>query len=129
MARLSIRIDFEPSGSAFGPGMAQLLEAIGETGSISKAAVSMGMSYRKAWLLVQGLQQTFGGPVVTTETGGAAGGGAKLTDLGKKLVQTYRFIEARATKAAEEDMRSLALLVPSDVPPRNKTARKKNRPG
>jgi molybdate transport system regulatory protein len=50
MARLSIRIDFEPSGSMFGPGMAELLERIGKLGSIRKAAASMKMSYRKAWL-------------------------------------------------------------------------------
>src|SRR5471032_454821 len=67
MARLSIRIDFEPSGSALGPGMAELLERIGALGSIRKAALSMDMSYRKAWLLIKGLQQTFGGAVVVTE--------------------------------------------------------------
>ena len=77
MARLSIRIDFEPSGSALGPGMAELLERIGQDGSIRKAAIAMNMSYRKAWLLLQGLHRTFGGPVVVTETGGAAGGGVE----------------------------------------------------
>ena len=122
MAKLSIRIDFEPSGSALGPGMASLLEAIGEKGSIRKAAAGMEMSYRKAWLLIQGLQQTFGGPVVITETGGASGGGAKLTELGLKLVKTYRTIESRAVRAVAEDMQALSILVQKDAAPRKKTA-------
>lgn len=122
MAKLSIRIDFEPSGSALGPGMAALLEAIGEKGSIRKAAAGMEMSYRKAWLLIQGLQQTFGGPVVITETGGASGGGAKLTELGLKLVKTYRTIEARAVRAVADDMQALAVLVQKDAAPRKKAA-------
>src|SRR5580698_6589044 len=96
MARLSIRIDFEPSGSALGPGMAELLERIARVGSIRKAAMSMDMSYRKAWLLVQGMEQTFGAPVVATETGGSGGGGAQLTELGKRLVEVYRGIEQSA---------------------------------
>ncbi len=82
MARLSIRIDFEPSGSALGPGMAELLDRISRFGSIRKAAASMEMSYRKAWLLVQGMHQTFGAPVVATETGGSAGGGAQADSVG-----------------------------------------------
>src|ERR1700761_4288550 len=93
MARLSIRIDFEPSGSALGPGMAELLDRISRFGSIRKAAASMEMSYRKAWLLLQGMHKTFGAPVVATETGGSAGGGAKLTELGGRLLKTYRAIE------------------------------------
>jgi molybdate transport system regulatory protein len=120
MARLSIRIDFEPSGSALGPGMAELLERIGEAGSIRKAAIAMNMSYRKAWLLLQGLQRTFGGPVVVTETGGAAGGGARLTELGTKLFRTYRTVEKTAARAVESDMLALAALVQKDAAPRGK---------
>ncbi len=123
MARLSIRIDFEPSGSVFGPGMAELLERIGKLGSIRKAAASMEMSYRKAWLLVQGLQQTFGAPVVITATGGTAGGGAQLTELGTKLIKTYRSIEARAADAAADDMKMLAAMVPKAAPSRTKRRR------
>ncbi len=125
MARLFIRIDFEPSGSALGPGMAELLERIGKLGSIRKAAASMQMSYRKAWLLVQGLQRTFGNPVVTTETGGAAGGGAQLTELGSKLLKTFRTVESRATRAAESEMQMLAALVQKDAVPRGRAPRKK----
>jgi len=108
----------------FGPGMAELLERIGKLGSIRKAAASMQMSYRKAWLLVQGLQQTFGGAVVITETGGTAGGGAQLTELGTKLIKTYRSIEARAAQAADQDMQLLAAMVQKDAGPRAKGAGK-----
>lgn len=124
MVRLSIRIDFDPSGSVFGPGMAELLERIGKLGSIRKAAASMQMSYRKAWLLVQGLQQTFGGAVVITETGGTAGGGAQLTDLGTKLIRAYRAVELHAANAAGEEMQMLASLVQKDAAPKKKGARK-----
>jgi molybdate transport system regulatory protein len=120
MARLSIRIDFEPSGSALGPGMAELLERIGQRGSIRKAAASMDMSYRKAWLLLKGLQQTFGGPVIVTETGGIAGGGAKLTELGTSLLKTFRTIEKNAVRAAEKELQHLSGLVQKDAVPRGK---------
>jgi molybdate transport system regulatory protein len=123
MARLSIRIDFEPSGSALGPGMAELLERIGRLGSIRKAAASMDMSYRKAWLLLQGMHKTFGAPVVATETGGSAGGGAQLTELGARLLQTYRAIEQGAARAVDEQMRSLSGLVQTDAAPRTKSKR------
>ena len=123
MARLSIRIDFEPSGSALGPGMAELLDRIGKLGSIRKAAASMEMSYRKAWLLLQGMQKTFGAPVVATETGGSAGGGAQLTDLGTKLLKTYRAIEQSAARAVDDQMQSLSGLVQSDAGPRGKSRR------
>jgi molybdate transport system regulatory protein len=121
MAHLSIRIDFEPSGSALGPGMAELLERIDKMGSIRKAAASMGMSYRKAWLLVSGMQGTFGAPVVVTETGGASGGGARLTELGRRLLKTFRDIEKNAERAAETEMAALNAMVRKDALPRSKT--------
>ena len=120
MARLSIRIDFEPSGSALGPGMAELLAHINQLGSISKAAVAMEMSYRKAWLLVQDLQHTFGGAVVTTEIGGAAGGGARLTKLGEQLLDAYRGIEKSAADATRDQVQALAAMVQKDAGPRTK---------
>lgn len=69
MSHLSIRVDFEPSGSALGPGMARLLEQVVTHGSIRAAAASMGMSYRKAWLLIHEMQETFNGAVVTSAIG------------------------------------------------------------
>jgi molybdate transport system regulatory protein len=124
MSHLSIRIDFEPSGSALGPGMAQLLERVVTHGSIRAAAASMGMSYRKAWLLIQEMQETFNGAVVTSAIGGTSGGGTRLTELGATLVKTYRRIESRAARAAETDMDTLAGLVRASAKPRRASRRK-----
>jgi molybdate transport system regulatory protein len=103
MARLSIRIDFEGSES-FGPGKVRLLELIDAHGSIRSAASAMNMSYRHAWLLLQAVEDTFGAPVISTATGGAKGGGAKLTELGRTLVARYRMIEAQAAKATAGEL-------------------------
>ncbi|HWY65543.1 MAG TPA: LysR family transcriptional regulator [Rhizomicrobium sp.] len=124
MPHLSIRVDFEPSGSSLGPGMAQLLERVAAQGSISSAAASMGMSYRKAWLLVQEMQSTFNGAVVISEIGGNDGGGSKLTELGANLLKTYRRIEARAVRGAEADLENLAALVKATAAPRRGLRRK-----
>jgi len=123
-ARLFIRIDFDPSHSALGLGMAQLLERVVEHGSIRAAAVSMGMSYRKAWLLIHEMQETFNGAVVTTVIGGTTGGGTKLTELGSTLLKTYRRIENRAVRAAEADLAVLDGMVRANAKPR-RTGRRK----
>src|ERR1043166_6270349 len=124
MPHLSIRIDFEPSGSALGPGMAQLLERVAETGSIRRAAASMDMSYRKAWLLIQELQKTFDGAVVTAEAGGVSGGGTQLTELGNNLLKIYRRVENRAADAAKADLEILSGMVRLNAAPR-RTGRRK----
>ena len=125
MPHLSIRIDFEPSGSALGPGMAQLLERVAELGSIRRAAASMGMSYRKAWLLIQEIQKTFDGAVVKTEAGGVAGGGTALTELGDNLLTIYRRIENRAADATEADLKTLSQMVRVNAAPRRAGRRKR----
>ena len=106
MTRLSIRIDFE-GAEAFGPGKARLLELIEEQGSIRGAAAAMNMSYRHAWLLLQAVEDTFGAPVISTATGGAKGGGAKLTELGKTILARYRSIETHASDAAAGELTEL----------------------
>ena len=78
------------SAIAIGPGKADLLEAIAETGSISAAARRMRMSYRRAWLLVHTMNDCFSSPLVEAEKGGAAGGGARLTPTGRKVLAKYR---------------------------------------
>jgi molybdate transport system regulatory protein len=125
MTRLSIRIDFEPSGSALGPGMAQLLERVAELGSIRRAAASMGMSYRKAWLLIQEVQKTFDGPVVKAEAGGVSGGGTVLTELGNSLLMIYRRVESRAADAAESELKLLSQMVRANAAPRRAGRRKR----
>ena len=110
MARLSIRIYLDQSHHGLGPGMAQMLEGVAAHGSIRKSAAAMAMSYRKAWLLIQNMQESFGGAVVTTSIGGNDGGGATLTPLGKTLLGTFRRIEARATRATAADVKMLVAM-------------------
>jgi molybdate transport system regulatory protein len=106
MVRLTIRIDFEP-GHALGPGKVRLLEQIAETGSIRGAATSMKMSYRRAWLLVQALEKTFGAPLIVAATGGRKGGGTSLTLLGKKVIKLYRTVEKKAVLRAGPEVQTL----------------------
>ena len=108
--RLSIRIDLA-NGDRVGPGKIALLEAIRSTGSISAAARSLGMSYRRAWLLVEEINGALLEPAVTAETGGRSGGGAALTAVGEKVVALYRAIEANARAAASAEFRAIGKLV------------------
>jgi molybdate transport system regulatory protein len=98
MARLTLRIDFD-GDRAIGPGKIKLLELIDATGSISAAGRQMGMSYRRAWLLVDALNHCFRQPVVAAQVGGVRGGGALLTDFGRAVVEHYRAIEKAAESA------------------------------
>lgn len=91
-------------GMVLGPGKVDLLEAIGRTGSISAAGRELGMSYRRAWLLVDALNHMFPDPLVTTAAGGSHGGGAKLTDYGRGVAAAYRRVEERARTAMREEM-------------------------
>lgn len=100
---------------AIGPGQADLLEAIGSTGSISKAGRSMGMSYRRAWLLVQKMNSHFARPLVETAKGGTSGGGARLTDLGEEVVACYRQMEARAAEMLAPEIDRLRSLLSPDA--------------
>lgn len=99
---------------AIGPGKAELLEAIGRSGSISAAAREMGMSYRRAWLLVEAVNAAFVEPVVATATGGSGGGGAQLTDFGAEVVARYRKMEQLAERAVTKEFAEFRkLLAPS----------------
>jgi molybdate transport system regulatory protein len=110
---LSIRIDLA-SGGRIGPGKIALLEAIQSTGSISAAARSIGMSYRRAWLLVEEINKTLREPAVTAETGGARGGGAAVTPVGERVVGLYRAIETQARAAASSEFRAIGRLIRHD---------------
>jgi molybdate transport system regulatory protein len=96
---------------AFGPGKAALLLAIDQTGSISAAARSIGMSYRRAWLLVEAMNQCFTLPLVATATGGAKGGGAQMTVMGRDIIARYQAMQSRADAAVAEDMAYFAALM------------------
>lgn len=106
MARITLRIDFDDT-RALGPGKVRLLELLGETGSISAAGRAMGMSYRRAWLLVDALNQTFRSPVVQTRGGGVGGGGADLTPFGIELVANYRAMEQETREALTRRLMAL----------------------
>lgn len=89
---------------AMGPGKAALLEAIRDTGSISQAARSLGMSYRRAWLLVDAMNQSFVEPLVTASTGGEGGGGARVTDFGLAVLEDYQAMVRKATRSISAEM-------------------------
>jgi len=96
---------------ALGPGKVALLEAIRETGSISAAGRKLGMSYRRAWLLVDALNRAFESPVIVTVTGGREGGGTELTATGQEIVRRYRRIEALACAAAKKEIEAIGRLM------------------
>src|SRR5262249_51608428 len=106
MTRLTLRIDFDCAGS-IGPGKIRLLELIEETGSISAAGRRMDMSYRRAWMLIDALNQAFRTPVVATKMGGRKGGGATLTSFGRYLIRHYREMELVAHAALRPHLTSL----------------------
>lgn len=85
---------------ALGPGKAELLEWVDRVGSISAAAKGMGLSYRRAWLMVDTVNRCFAAPLVATAHGGARGGGAQLTDDGRAVLADYRRLEADLDAAA-----------------------------
>ncbi|MDR2334844.1 MAG: LysR family transcriptional regulator [Burkholderiaceae bacterium] len=96
---------------AIGPGKIDLLEAIDATKSIAAAAKSLGMSYRRAWMLVDGINHALTTPAVVTATGGARGGGTELTETGRSAVALYRRIEQRAFETCQADIDKLVALV------------------
>ena len=93
---------------AMGPGKAQLIARIEETGSISAAARAMGMSYRRAWQLVEALNRDFRKPVIATAIGGQRGGGAHVTPFGRRIARRFRAMEDKASAAIAADLKRFA---------------------
>lgn len=93
-----------------GPGRADILERIADTGSIAAAGKAMGMSYKRAWGLVQALNAGFGAPLVETVRGGTKQGGARLTDLGLAVLNHYRAMQAKTETAIAQDIEALRAL-------------------
>ncbi|MFV3131367.1 winged helix-turn-helix domain-containing protein [Niveispirillum sp. KHB5.9] len=116
MTRLTLRLDFA-NGSQIGPGKIKLLQAIEATGSIAAAGRSMGMSYRRAWLLVDQINRAFTQPAVTGQTGGSGGGGTALTDWGRELVSLYRQVEADSLRANAEALTRMEGMLGTKVEP------------
>lgn len=106
VAQFRLRIKYGEA-IAIGPGKIAILEAIDETGSISAAGRQLGMSYRRAWLLVDQMNQYFKDPVVHAATGGTQGGGTALTETGQEVVRLYRSIEQQAETQSASLLQSL----------------------
>lgn len=105
-----LRILFGPD-IALGPGKAALLDAVARSGSISAAAREMGMSYRRAWLLVDIMNRCFKAPLVEASKGGAGGGGARVTELGLEVLARYRAMELKAAASVAAEMREFTRLL------------------
>jgi len=106
IARLQIRVAFD-SGLVLGPGKVDLLEHVRDTGSISAAGRRMKMSYKRAWDLIDAMNKHFTTPVVETSTGGAGGGGARLTAMGIEVIERYRSIQVQAAESVDAEVRKL----------------------
>lgn len=96
---------------AIGPGKADLLEAVQQYGSISAAGRAMGMSYKRAWDLVNAMNSSFNKPLVETIKGGAHGGGAVVTTFGQSVLGLYRQIEQKSAKSVEHDLAAISKLL------------------
>jgi molybdate transport system regulatory protein len=112
MAGLAVRfrVDFAEHASV-GPGKICLLEAIRDAGSLSTAARNIGMSYRRAWLLVESLSQSFREPVTVASTGGKDGGGMLVTEFGDALIKHYRELERDVARLAERRLQPIIATV------------------
>jgi len=111
--RFHIRDTDQRSELGIGPGKVALLEAIGETGSITSSAKQLGMSYRRAWLLVEETNRCLVRPAVATATGGQRGGGTSLTPVGVELVRRYRALERQTGLAVTRNLKPLLRTLPS----------------
>lgn len=111
MTDLKLRILFD--GAMIGPGKAELLERIRDTGSIAAAGRQMAMSYKRAWMLVEEMNAAFRTPLVSSARGGPGGGGAQLTEAGAEVLRLYQSVVAKAAFAAAEPLKLLeAMLKP-----------------
>lgn len=100
---IKLRFPYHDGVYALGPGKADLLDGIIEKGSISAAAKTMGMSYKRAWDLVNTMNNSFKQPLVATATGGSHGGGAQVTEFGRDVLNRYRHIHRKAMEAIEQE--------------------------
>lgn len=112
--RLRIRI-LLGDAAMLGPGKADLLEQIRETGSIAAAGRSMSMSYKRAWMLVEEMNGAFRDPLVDSNRGGARGGGARLTEAGEAVLAHYRKLEEIMAEAGAARIGTLRAML-RDIP-------------
>jgi molybdate transport system regulatory protein len=115
-AKIFLRLDLA-SNVRLGPGKIRLLEEIARLGSISAAGRALKMSYRRAWLLVDELNSCFRAPVVATRLGGAGGGKAGVTPLGRSVVRAYRAMEKDAERICRRRSTALIAQLRKSKPP------------
>jgi molybdate transport system regulatory protein len=106
MSRLTLRVDFANRGK-IGRGKIHLLEMVAAHGSIAAAGRALGMSYRRAWLLIDSLNQCFDQPVAAKQLGGPGGGRTVVTPFGETLIRNYRAMEKAAAAATAKHLRVL----------------------
>jgi len=109
--RLKLKLVLGDDDTLLGPGKIALLKAIQKEHSLSKAAKSINMSYRRAWLLIQELNDSLKEPVLVTHTGGQSGGGSELTDMANQIIDVYERLAKEAEEATEATRRSIASLL------------------
>lgn len=117
------RVDFTPACS-LGPGKIDLLESVERTGSLRQAAQALGMSYRRAWLLLDNLNRSFNEPATTASVGGQGGGGVTLTPFGLEIVRCYRSAAHAIDALARAELQSIAAKALA-TPARNAGTRRK----
>lgn len=112
--RIKLRLEYD-APLVLGPGKLQLLSLIDRLGSISAAGREMGMSYRRAWSLIEQMNAAFATPVVDSSRGGPGGGGATITPTGRKVLRHFQALEKLLADQGADDLAALsALLKPSD---------------
>lgn len=109
-AILRLRVIFDDS-AMLGPGKADLLELIDDLGSIAAAGRAMKMSYKRAWKLVDEMNAAFRDPLVDSTRGGQKGGGARLTETGRLVVQNYRRLEERIAREGSAEIKAIQKLL------------------
>jgi molybdate transport system regulatory protein len=112
--RLQLRLFFA-HGAMLGPGKAELLEHIRDTGSISAAGRAMDMSYKRAWMLVDAMNAAFAAPLVESARGGAGGGGAQVTEAGLDVLRLYRALQDKAARAGQAELEAITAML-RDIP-------------
>jgi molybdate transport system regulatory protein len=109
--RLKIKVVLDDNDTLLGPGKISLLKAIQKEHSLSQAAKSINMSYRRAWLLIQELNESLKDPVLISKTGGQSGGGSELTTMANRIIEIYEQLTREAEEATEANRESIASLL------------------
>lgn len=127
MTAIKLRIDFD-SDRYIGHGRIQLLELIGQHGSIAQAAKAMGMSYKRAWYLMDEFNSMFSDPLIERQHGGRGGGAAKLTPFGAELVRQYRYMEGKVLTVFAKPLASIEKHLAPVEKPGHKAGKKGSQP-